>query len=102
MNGAHPTPHRHSGTEPVTARSPLHQRRSAARLAIPVFVLGCALFVWLAIADAGGARVLWIVLAAICAASLPVALLELRRVRHRAHIQEWEAIDVRHRAQRRT
>lgn len=104
MNGAHPPPYRHSGSEPENARTPLHMRRTAARMALPVFGLGCALFAWLAVVDAGGGRVLWIVLAGVCAVSVPIALMDLRRVGHRLRIQEhaWKADDSRDRTRRRT
>ncbi|MET8894058.1 DUF6343 family protein [Streptomyces albogriseolus] len=80
-----------SGTEPVTARSPLKLRLLLASVFLPLFVAGTVLFaVWAAGSDAGGSpgRGPLILLAVVCgvlaltaALDLGVVLRRLRRER---------------------
>ncbi|MFI8092494.1 DUF6343 family protein [Streptomyces sp. NPDC086080] len=69
-----------TGTEPVTARSPLRLRLLLAALFLPLFVAGCALFaVWAAGADPGDSpsRGPLIFISAVCGFLALTALLDL-------------------------
>ncbi|MEU3105100.1 DUF6343 family protein [Streptomyces griseoflavus] len=69
-----------SGTEPVTARSPLRLRAVLAGVFLPLFVAGCALFaVWAADAGPGDSpgRGPLIFIAAVCGFLALTALLDL-------------------------
>lgn len=69
-----------SGTEPVTARSPLRLRRLLAGLFLPLFLAGCALFaVWAADAgpDDSPGRGPLVLLAVVCGVLALTALLDL-------------------------
>ncbi|KOT38037.1 hypothetical protein ADK41_17465 [Streptomyces caelestis] len=69
-----------TGTEPVTARSPLRLRLLLAAVFLPLFVAGAALFgVWAAGADAGDSpgRGPLILLAVVCGVLALTALLDL-------------------------
>ncbi|MBT3150479.1 hypothetical protein HTV45_06180 [Streptomyces sp. CHD11] len=84
-----------TGTEPVTARSPLRLRLALAGIFLPLFVAGCALFaVWAANAGPGDSpgRGPLIFISAVCgflaltaALDLAVVLRRLRRERDAGH-----------------
>ncbi|MFJ4686793.1 DUF6343 family protein [Streptomyces sp. NPDC088789] len=69
-----------SGTEPVTARSPLRLRKLLSGIFLPLFVAGTVLFaVWAALSGPGDSpgRAVTVTLAAVCAALALTAALDL-------------------------
>ncbi|MEW1777902.1 DUF6343 family protein [Streptomyces sp. NPDC086777] len=77
-----------TGTEPVTARSPLRLRRLLSSLFLPLFAMATALFAaWAAASGAGDSpgRGALVTLAAVCAALAVAAAVDLLVVSRRLH-----------------
>ncbi|GGX33917.1 hypothetical protein GCM10010297_64170 [Streptomyces malachitofuscus] len=83
-----------TGTEPVTARSPLRLRLLLAGLFLPLFLAGSALFsVWAADADAGDSpgRGPLVFLAVVCFVLALTALVDLVVVLRRLRLERGTA-----------
>ncbi|MEU0939457.1 MULTISPECIES: hypothetical protein [unclassified Embleya] len=85
MSARHRAPARRPpGSEAAHPRSDLAARRVMSTIALPFFVIGCALCALAATADVThGVRTLWIVAAIVCAATAVIAWIDLRVIARR-------------------
>ncbi|MGW1993028.1 DUF6343 family protein [Embleya sp. NPDC001921] len=96
MNGRHRAPaKRPPGSEAAHPRSDLAARRVMSTIALPFFVVGCALCAWAASTDVTSeVRTLWIVAAVACAATALIAWIDLVVIARRMRGERtWSARD---------
>ncbi|MGC0416404.1 DUF6343 family protein [Embleya sp. AB8] len=78
MNARHRAPSkRPPGSEAAHPRSDLAARRVMSAIALPVFVIGCAVCVVAAAGDVAEVRTFWVIAAIVCAVTAIIAWIDL-------------------------